>query len=184
VKVKLNIVILIGAVLCLASMLFSYLSIDLFIVSFGIKWDKAAQYTNYVLYAVPVIGILLLMSGVVDIKPLAIFSTVAAIIVGIYYVATFRNVLNGDLVMWLNSANALIQDSIGEYVNANDLQKAIEYLKPFTKMGTGAWIYLLSCLVSLVGVFVSFLDVSGSGSKSRKNKQKSENNVTNSGNYY
>ena len=149
-KIKLNVVTFVGAILCLASMLFSYVSIDLILISFGIKWVHAAQYTNYVLYAIPVIGVMLLLSSIVEIKPLLWISTAAAIGVAVYYLITYRNILNGDLVLWLHSTNALIS----EYVDVGDLQAAVAYLKPFLRLGTGAWIYLISCLVSLVGVFV------------------------------
>lgn len=149
-KNKPNVVALVGALLCLASLLFPYVSIELFIVAFGIKWVNAAQYTNYVLYVIPVIGVLLLLGGLCRIRPLLWGSVIAAVGIGVYYIFTYRNVLNGDMLLWMHSTNVLL----GEYVDINDLQQAIEYLKPFLRLGSGAWIYLIGCLVSLVGVFV------------------------------
>lgn len=171
-KIKLNVVTFVGAILCLASMLFSYVSLDLILISFGIKWVHAAQYTNYVLYAIPVIGVMLLLSSIVEIKPLLWISTAAAVGVAVYYLATYRNILNGDLVLWLHSTNALLS----EYVDVGDLQAAVAYLKPFLRLGTGAWIYLISCLVSLVGIFV---DAAMPGTTAKK-KSSSSNNSGNS----
>ena len=190
-KIKLNVVTLVGAIMCLASMLFSYVSIDLFVVSFGIKWANAAQYTNYVLYAIPVIGVLLLLSSVVEIRPLLWVSVVAAIGVGVYYLITYRNILNGDMVMWLHSTNALLS----QYVDVGDLQYAVEYLKPFLKLGTGAWIYLISCLVSVVGVFIDAAMPSSSKKNTAANNyanpynstgayDNNNNNNNGGGNYY
>ena len=48
-KIKLNVVTFVSAILCLASMLFAYVSLNLIFVKFGIKWVDAAQFTNYAL---------------------------------------------------------------------------------------------------------------------------------------
>ena len=175
-KIKLNVVTFVGAILCLASMLFSYVSLDLILISFGIKWVHAAQYTNYVLYAIPVIGVMLMLSSIVEIKPLLWISTAAAIGIAVYYLITYRNILNGDLVLWLNSTNAILRDTVSQYVEVGDLQAAVAYLKPFLRLGTGAWIYLISCLVSLVGVFV---DAAMPGTTAKKKSSSAANNSEN-----
>ena len=162
-KGKVNLVALIGAVFCLASLLFAYVSLDLFLFRMGIKWVTAAQFTNYVLYAIPFIGLMMLIGSLIDLKPLLWVSVLAGVGIAIYYMVTFRNILNGDLLLWIQSTNTLL----AEYVNMEDIQLAIDTLRPFLQLGSGAWLYMIGCILGIVG---GVIGLAAPASAPRQNK--------------
>lgn len=154
-KTKLNPIILAGGVLCLVSMLLSYLSIRILgVVSLPIRWAICARYLNHVLYAVPVVGTLILVSGLVDSKPFQLVATAAGLVVVIWYFIVYRNPLNGDAINYILGANVLISNFVGTDVNLNDIQAVAMILDPFMHIGLGFILFIAGTCLSGVGAFL------------------------------
>lgn len=167
-KTKLNPIILVGGVLCLVSMLFSYLSIRILgIVSFPVQWSICARYLNHVLYMVPVAGVLILVGGLIDSKPYQAFATLVGLVVVVWYFAVYRNPLNGDAVSYILGASVLVSNYVGKSVNASDIQGVATLLAPFMHVGIGFILFIIGTCLSGLGIILDFgIATGGSGRRS------------------
>ena len=179
-KSRINLVTLAGALLCLGSMLLSYIKISAIVISFPVSWVNVAGYANHLLYAVPVIGALLLLSGILDSRGFRLAAMGLGVIFCIYYICAYRNVLNGDLVTYLAEAN-LLTSAIG--LDISDVQQAIVYLKPLIRLGTGAYVMFVGVFLSIVGLFVGNLPAKRASTQ-RRDAYSGQNNERQGGGYY
>lgn len=168
-KTKLNPVVLVGGVLCLVSMIFSYLSIRILgLVGFPIGWATCARYLNNVLYGVPIVGVLMLVSGLIDSRPIQLVVTVLGLVVIVWYLVTYRNPLNGEAIGYIVTANSLISNFVNTGINAGDFQTAATALAPFMHVGLGFLLFVGGTVLSGIGTLlnIGFSTGGGSGKKS------------------
>ena len=165
-KTKLNPVVLAGGVLCLVSMIFSYLSIRILgLVGFPVLWATCARFLNNVLYGVPVVGVLMLISGLIDNRAIQLGVTFLGLVVIVWYLVTFRNPLNGEAIGYITTANALISNFVDTGISAGDFQTAATALSPFMHVGTGFLMFIGGTVLCGAGAVLNIGFSTGSGSK-------------------
>lgn len=165
-----NMLTMIGAVLCLVSMLLGYVEFDAIFVSVPISWASVARYANNLLYVIPVIGVLMLLAGLVGVRQFTAVVTVGAAAVCIWYLFAHRDILNGDAMRWLLSANTLLAEFVeGEQgINMEDVNAASVILGMFLKLGWGYVLFVLGTLMSIAGIFIDPVRRGSGKKKSRK----------------
>lgn len=165
-KTKLSPVILVGGVLCLVSMLLPYLSIRVLgLAGFPVSWASCARYLNNILYAVPVVGVLVLVSGMVDSKGFQALTTVLGLVVVVWYLVVYRKPLNGDALRYLIGANAMLSSFLNTGVDASSLQAAATMLEPFMHVGLGFIVFVVGVVLNGIGIILDFGIPTGGGSR-------------------
>lgn len=161
---KKNVCAMVGGILCLASMLMSYLSFkQLGITLFSIKWSTAAQYLNHNLYFIPVIGVLMLVSGFFKKKTVALIAALAAVGMVVYYPIVASNLVGMDsmerlltegpqmLKLLSNSLNLNLETS---EISTETALEILDFVKSAQQIGKGYGYFCTGTLLSVIGLFV------------------------------
>ena len=121
---KPNILVIAGGVLCLVSMLLGYVEFNAIVIKVPISWSNVARFVNNLLYAVPVVGLLMLLAGVVGNQAFQSVSAVAAVILCVWYLFVHRDILQGDAIRMLMGANTMLSQLIeGQGLTMEDISR-------------------------------------------------------------
>jgi len=178
-KYKFNPIILIGGIMCLASMLMGFVKFKMLVTLYTINWADAARYLEEVLYVIPIVGVLMIVCSFLDNKIFHGIVFAAAVTVCIWYGITYDNVLDYETIVWmLNSGGALLEwvcEQVGinfsvENISQNDLILIQEVLKSCLRVGRGFKLFIGGTVVTGIGAVLGAVVLGSSGNKTKKAK--------------
>ena len=151
---KPNILVIAGGVLCLVSMLLGYVEFNAIVIKVPISWGNVARFVNNLLYAVPVVGLLMLLAGVVGNQAFQSVSAVAAVILCVWYLFVHRDILQGDAIRMLMGANTMLSQLIeGQGLTMEDISKGAQVLSFFLRLSWGYILLAVGTALNVVGIF-------------------------------
>lgn len=161
---KKNVCALVGGLLCLVSVLMSYVTFKQFgIKLYSIRWMTAAKYLNHNLYFIPVIGVLMIVSGFVRGKVLQAVAALAGVVMAVYYAVVFGNMLGvksvekllveGPQILNLLAGTLGMDLQVGE-ISTDTLAEIVRLVKSAQHIGQGYWFFCAGTLVSIVGLLL------------------------------
>lgn len=161
---KKNVCALVGGLLCLVSVLMSYVTFKQFgIKIYSIRWMTAAKYLNHNLYFVPAIGVLMIVAGFVRGKVLSAISVLGGAAMAIYYAVVFGNMLGvnsvekllieGPQILNLLAGTLGMDLQVGE-ISTETLTEIVRLVKSAQHIGQGYWFFCAGTLVSLAGLLL------------------------------
>lgn len=159
---KKNVCAIVGGILCLVSLLMRYITFKQFGVTlYGVGWSTAARYLNTNLYFIPVIGVLMIVGGFVRGKMLSALATLAGVVMAVYYLIVFNNMVGLKSLEKLISEGSQMLTLLGNALNVDlgsgeiPTEEALEILsivKGVQHIGQGFWFFMAGTLLSLIGL--------------------------------
>ena len=177
---SLNLGALVGGVLCLVSLLLSYVVYHfLGVVLFRISLVTMIRVLQPYMIVLPIVGIMMLVTAFCRNRTLGAVTAVAAIV---YFLIGAHGIINNETVQWLiNDGSTLIKkaaesvglggESLDAITDPEQLNTIVETVSSLQHVGAGFVVYCLGVITYIVGFLAG-----ASGTK--KTKRTTETNHT------